>query len=174
MAMGRPAIARISESVVASLFEQAITEKVSDAYLQDPTQILFQAYPTIFDQLGPILAKHKIDYPITNAQLLMLIGQSGAAIDTLEAASPGTDLEEIVRLVLLLRAYLANPNSTGDQDVQIFRKWADSKLPDIRNSLSGVAKPLEKVMVYGQLRLVFFGGRGPRERKTARDFLSHG
>lgn len=166
------AYAPVPENVVASVFLQAIQDKVPDVRFQDTIHVVVLANPAFAPEFEALLRPHQGDYPLTYARLLWLSGLQPAALDTLKMASPGSELEEIVRLTLRLIISLDSPESTQAQNSQVFRQWANSDLPVVRNLLTALAKPWEKLVVFGQLNLVLIDAeKFGKEREQEISFL---
>jgi len=148
---GAPLFVPLPEHVIFALMTKAIEDGVSDVYLMDAVGMMAADSLVLRDRLLELLLPTKSDHPLTISLLLILSDKPLDALAVVQQATPGTELEEIVRLVMQLRASLLNPNTSYEEDSQTLAKWRDSDLQTVRSILPNLSSKREKALAYGQV-----------------------
>jgi hypothetical protein len=166
-------LAPIPEGIIASLISAAVENRVADFRLQDAVWFFLMSYPQSATSVENALLQHKDGFPLAYARLLILLDRPSDALHLLEKATPGTELEELIRLVMQLQVCLLNPDTSRDEDTQTFQIWAESNLPTIRDLLANLAQPWEKAIAFGQLGILrAFASQLGKDREQEIAFLA--
>ncbi len=144
----------IPKNIVLSVLKRAIEQKVDDVRIQDAVGLFSlsnEEYVSVLhDRLSPI----KAEYPLAFANLNINMGNYLEAQNTLASATPGTELEEIVRLTMNARATLSNNDTNEDEDSIFLNDWLKINMPVIKNLLTNLDNAWEKAIIFGQLLFI--------------------
>ncbi len=146
--------APIPDDSVLSLVRHGLEKQVSDIILQDTTVVFASNSKPVLEGLVEIFTPLHSKYPLTSAQLMILTNDNASAITLLDQAKPGSELEEITRLVMKLRATVADPTTTDEEDAEAFLHWIETTFPTIRELLPSLLQPTDKIIAFGQLAVL--------------------
>jgi hypothetical protein len=90
------------------------------------------------------LAKDLLDlcpeatFPLTRSVLMALLNDAGEAIAILGRATPGSEIEELMRLVWQCMLVLIDPKTTVDETSRYIDRWFDESFPIVREAARGI------------------------------------
>jgi hypothetical protein len=145
------AVFPIPQHTILVLIERSINEQVLDAILQDSITILAADSDWLPVSVERLVIGQEGQYPLTYAALAISKDCYAEARELLIRAVPGSELDEIVRLGMLLRASVLDPSTTADEDLRAYDQWAQSDLRTIRGLLPALSHPWEKTIAFAQL-----------------------
>jgi hypothetical protein len=167
------AVYPIPRHIILTLIERGISEQIQDAILQNSISLLGANSDWLCASAERLITEQKGQYPLTHAALAIAEGCYAEARELLMRAVPGSELDEVVRLGMLLRASVLDPSTTEDEDLRAYDQWVQSDLRTIRDLLPALCHPWEKTIAFAQLafaRLVSTIVGHDREQEIA--FLS--
>lgn len=141
----------IPDDSVVSLIRYGIQHEVADLSLQDAVNVLGLNSQSLVEPLSRVVSPVESKYPLTSAALMITADNTAGAIVLLDKATPGSELEEITRLVMRLRASLEDPNTTDEEDAETLRRWIESTFPTVRELLPSISQATDIVIAFGQL-----------------------
>ena len=152
--IGAIVIAEIPENVRSSLFLWATEHGVSDVLLYDSVGVIAAGGATLTTKMRSVI-EHKSDsYPLTCALLRAAADEREGAMALAAQVKPGSEIEEIVRLCLLLRLALADPITSEEADSEKLGAWLNSELVTINGLIQGLHESIHIAIAYAQLAIV--------------------
>lgn len=142
-------LAPIPPDSLLSLFKKSVQEEVPDFVLADAVHTFLIMCPSLLKQIRTVTDGAKTSRPLAFGSLAMLDGRFEEARETLDRATPGSEVEEVTREMLRLLAKLEDPTTSKDDAAIAFSEWAAERLPAVAVLVAEVTDPFELFALLG-------------------------
>jgi hypothetical protein len=147
------AFQNVSPSIKRKIIEVGLVSQAKDSALQAVITGLCNADDTdtaerqaLFDRLGD-------GYPLSRARLLLMADDHAGASQLLAAAVPGDEIDEAMRLFILLQAKILG-RTTVDQDKAVVEDWCSTSLPIVLDLVKHTNSLSDLSLLHGQIGIV--------------------
>jgi hypothetical protein len=148
-------VVTVGSHITREVFYLGMRDGVSDAILMDAISIhLLEESGFFDDHFRCVLNDNKNSYPLTFSLVLLFSDQRAEALNILDRITPGSELEEIVRLTLTLRIKISDTSIEENEYRDILRQWMNREFEIIKSSISDVPNDIGVVIIYFQLIFV--------------------
>jgi hypothetical protein len=156
-------LAPLSDDSMLSVVRYGMDLEVSDYLLLTAIAQCLDKSDNLKSGVQELIAPAESKYPLTLA-LFVVFDNPAHAIELLDKATPGSELEEVVRLVLkLLANSLHDVSLDGEEAVDLsveeasaLRGWLEQDLPLVNDLLAEVSSSMDKVIIITWLTFVIW------------------